>query len=351
MSDLLSDYDYELPRERIAQRPVPDRHGSRLLRFDTRNGDTVDRHFADLPDLLDPGDLLVINDTRVLPARLLGHRGHPGGAAAEILPHSPGGDGRWQGLVRPSKRFRVGDRFMTADEQVEVAVEEPAAEGSRWLRLIRPQNWEAAMALAGVMPLPPYIDRAADPQDEESYQTRFARHAGAVAAPTAGLHFSDDLLAALDDRGVARASLTLHVGIGTFQTPRCENASEHPMHAERFMLPAATRRAVDAARSEGRRIIAVGTTVVRALESLDDAAWAAADDHVAETRLFIRPPYTFRRIDGLISNFHLPRSTLLMLVSALGGRERVLAAYGHALSAGYRFFSYGDAMLFLPGAA
>lgn len=351
MSDLLSDYDYELPRESIAQRPVPDRHGSRLLAFDTESGATADRLFAELPDMLQPGDLLVVNDTRVLPARLLGHREHPEGAAAEILPHSPGADGRWQGLVRPSKRFRHGDRFVTRDRRVEVSVEEPAEEGSRWLRLLRPDDWEDAMTRAGVMPLPPYIDRSVGPEDAESYQTRFALRDGAVAAPTAGLHFSDELLAKLDARGIERASLTLHVGIGTFQSPRCENAADHPMHSERFTLPAATRRAVDQARAEGRRVIAVGTTVVRTLECLDDVEWDGEQDQSGATRLFIRPPYSFRRLDGLISNFHLPRSTLLMLVSALGGRERVLAAYRHALEAGYRFFSYGDAMLFLPGGA
>jgi S-adenosylmethionine:tRNA ribosyltransferase-isomerase len=204
------------------------------------------------------------------------------------------------------------------------------------------------MARAGRMPLPPYIERPADARDGEDYQTRFARVDGAVAAPTAGLHFDAPLLAALEDRGVTRAALTLHVGIGTFQPVREEDPARHRMHAERFVLPAATRRAVDATRAAGGRVIAVGTTVVRALESLDATAWDAPGDHAGETRLFIRPPYAFGRIDGLVTNFHLPRSTLLMLVAALAGRERLLAAYRHAVDAGYRFYSYGDAMLLAP---
>ena len=351
MSERLSDYDFELPPDRIAQRPVPGRDGSRLLRLDLDGGPFADHRFRDLPDLLQPGDLLVVNDTKVLPARLLGNRGHEEGAAAEVLPHSPGEDGRWLALVRPSKRFREGDRFLAAGGRVEIAVEERGGDGDRWLRLIRPDDWEEAMTIAGAMPLPPYIDRAADARDLDEYQTRFARRTGAVAAPTAGLHFSDALLGALAERGIERHALTLHVGIGTFRPVREENPADHPMHSERFLLPAETRRAVDAARAEGRRVIAVGTTVVRSLESLTDDEWDAPGDHAGETRLFIRPPFRFRRIDGLVSNFHLPRSTLLMLVSALAGRERVLAAYRHAVESGYRFFSYGDAMLFLPGGA
>jgi len=349
VSERLSDYDFELPPDRIAQRPVLGRHGSRLLTLDTVSGEFADSTFADLPRILDPGDLLVVNDTRVLPARLLGHRGHLEGAAAELLPHSPGEDDRWLALVRPSKRFKPGDRFVAAGGQVEIAVEEPGEEGSRWVRLIAPDSWEEAMALAGSMPLPPYIGRAADERDRDEYQTRFAREDGAVAAPTAGLHFSDELLAQLDARGIERRPLTLHVGIGTFRPVRAENPADHPMHAERFLLPEATRRAVDAARADRRRVVAVGTTVVRTLESLSGDEWDAPGDHAGSTRLFIRPPFTFGRIDGLVSNFHLPRSTLLMLVAALAGRDSVLAAYRHAVESGYRFFSYGDAMLFLPG--
>ena len=350
-SERLADYDFALPAASIAQRPLADRAACRLLHLPLADpgAPLADRRFRDLPGLLAPGDLLVVNDTRVLPARLLGTREHPGGGAAELLLHSPGPDGRWLALVRPARRFRPGDRFVAAEGTVCVIVEEADGEGSRWVRLETPATWEAAMAAAGRVPLPPYIERAADARDGDDYQTRFARVDGAVAAPTAGLHFDAPLLAALEARGVGRAALTLHVGIGTFQPVREDDPARHDMHAERFVLPESTRRAVDATRAAGGRVIAVGTTVVRALESLDADAWDAPGDHAAETRLFIRPPYPFGRIDGLVTNFHLPRSTLLMLVAALAGRERLLAAYEHAVVAGYRFYSYGDAMLLAPG--
>jgi len=348
----LSDYDYPLPPERIAQRPLADRAACRLLQLDLSSGALADRRFRDLPALLAPGDLLVVNDTRVLPARLRGERERGGAGPVELLLHSPGADGRWLGLLRPARRFRPGDVFRAAAGRVRIAVEEaggaPGGEGSRWLRLLAPADWPAAMALAGELPLPPYIARPADARDAEDYQTRFARVDGAVAAPTAGLHFDEALLAALAARGVARAALTLHVGIGTFQPVRAEDPARHAMHGERYALPAATRRAVDATRAAGGRVIAVGTTVARALETPTAAAWAGAGELAGETRLFIRPPYACQRLDGLVTNFHLPRSTLLMLVAALAGRERILAAYAHALRAGYRFFSYGDAMLLLP---
>jgi S-adenosylmethionine:tRNA ribosyltransferase-isomerase len=347
VSDALSAYDYELPAALIAQRPVAQRDASRLLHLDPASGACSDRRFRDLPRLLAPGDLLVINDTRVLPARLLGRR--EGGGNAELLLHDPGPDGRWQALVRPSKRFRPGDRFL-GDGGLCLRVEEPAAPGSRWVALESPGSWEEAMACGGRMPLPPYIERPADAADVRDYQTLFAREHGAVAAPTAGLHFSEAVLSALTERGVAVAALTLHVGIGTFQPVRCENVAEHRMHAERIAVPASTRQAADAARRRGARVVAVGTTSARALEGLSDADWDAPGDFAGETRLFIRPPYRFRRIDALLTNFHLPRSTLLMLVAALAGREQVLAAYAHAVAAGYRFYSYGDAMLILQGA-
>lgn len=352
MAERLSDYDFPLPPGRIAQRPPADRAACRLLQLDLASGELADRHFRELTDLLAPGDLLVVNDTRVLAARLRGRREREGAGAAELLLHTPGADGRWLGLLRPARRFRPGDVFLAAAGRVRIAVEEagadPGSEGSRWLRLLAPGDWPAAMALAGELPLPPYIERPADARDTEDYQTRFARVDGAVAAPTAGLHFDEALLSALDARGVARAALTLHVGIGTFQPVREEDPSRHPMHGERYALPATTRRAVDATRAAGGRVIAVGTTVARALESPAPADWASDGTLTGETRLFIRPPFAFQRLDGLLTNFHLPRSTLLMLVAALAGRERILAAYAHAVLAGYRFFSYGDAMLLLP---
>jgi S-adenosylmethionine:tRNA ribosyltransferase-isomerase len=350
VAERLSDYDYPLPPAAIAQRPLADRAACRLLVLDTASGALADRRFRALPALLASGDLLVVNDTRVLPARLRGRRERAGAGEAELLLHTPGADGRWLGLLRPARRFRPGDHFLAAAGSVRIQVEEAGSGGDRWLRLLAPASWAAAMALAGELPLPPYIVRPADARDDEDYQTPFARAAGAVAAPTAGLHFDPPLLAALAARGVAVAALTLHVGIGTFQPVRVDDPAEHRMHAERFTLPAATRRAVDAARAAGGRVIAVGTTVARTLESPSAADWAGPGDLIGETRLFIRPPYRCRRLDGLITNFHLPRSTLLMLVAALAGRERVLAAYAHAVLAGYRFFSYGDAMLLLPGA-
>ena len=351
MAERLRDYDFPLPPAAIAQRPLADRAACRLLALDMASGALADRRFRELPALLEPGDLLVINDTRVLPARLRGRRERAGAGAAELLLHTPGADGRWLGLLRPARRFRPGDRFLAAGGRVHIQVEEPGSEGDRWLRLLAPASWAEAMALAGELPLPPYIARPADARDGEDYQTAFARVDGAVAAPTAGLHFDAPLLAALATRGVVRAPLTLHVGIGTFQPVRVEDPAQHRLHAERYLLPAATRRAVDAARAAGGRVIAVGTTVARTLETPAAADWTASGDLTGETRLFIRPPYRYQRLDGLITNFHLPRSTLLMLVAALAGRERVLATYAHAVLAGYRFFSYGDAMLLLPGAS
>ena len=349
MSERLSDYDYELPRELVAQRPLADRAASRLLCLDPATGALADRAFRDLPGLLSPGDLLAVNDTRVLAARFLGRRAGADGEA-EVLVHTPGADGRWQALVRPSKRFRPGDRF-AGEGGVVIRVDERAEDGSRWVALESPESWEAAMARAGRVPLPPYIARPADARDREDYQTRFARADGAVAAPTAGLHFDEDLLAALAARGVARATLTLHVGPGTFQPVREADPARHRMHAESYYLPAAARRAADAARAAGGRVVAVGTTTTRCLEAVSGADWASDRDLSGTTRLFIRPPHAFRRVDALLTNFHLPRSTLLMLVSAFAGRERILAAYRHAVEKRYRFYSYGDAMLIMTGAA
>jgi S-adenosylmethionine:tRNA ribosyltransferase-isomerase len=354
VSERLADYDYALPPALIAQRPAPRRDGCRLLVLDRASGACADRAFTDLPDLLAAGDLLVLNDTRVLPARLLGRR--EGGAAAEVLlagpspSPGPSNAGRWLALVRPAKRFKPGDRF-TAAGGVRLRVEEAAAGGQRWVALESPASWDEAMAAAGAMPLPPYIARPADALDTQDYQTVFARAAGAVAAPTAGLHFTTTLLAELRRRGVEQATCTLHVGIGTFQPLRVEDPACHRMHPERFILPARARRAVDRTQALGRRVIAVGTTAVRVLETPDAASWDGDADLAGETELFIRPPATIRRADALLTNFHLPRSTLLMLVSAFAGRERVLAAYRHAVGEGYRFYSYGDAMLIGEGLA
>jgi len=345
VSTRLEDYDYELPEELIAQRPMAKRHDSRLLILDGEN--LADRQFRDLPPFLRPGDLLVLNNTRVMPARLLGRR-EGGEGEAELLLHSPTPDGDWIALVRPSKRFKPGMRFF-GEGGVTIRVEENLGEGNRRVVLESPEDWTLAMQTAGAMPLPPYIRRKADAKDAVSYQTVFAREEGAVAAPTAGLHFSDEVLAEIESLGAGRGELTLHVGPGTFLPVREEDFSKHRMHSERFELSAALRRRIDATRQAGGRVLAVGTTVVRALESLNDEAWSADDDYAGETRLFVHPPYQFKRVDALLTNFHLPRSTLLMLVSALAGREAMLAAYEHAVREKYRFYSYGDAMLIMPG--
>ncbi len=345
MSTRLEDYDYELPESLIAQRPLENRDESRLLVVE--GTEFRDRGFRELPDYLRPGDLLVLNNTRVMPARLLGRR-EGGEGEAELLLHSPTPEGDWIALVRPSKRFKPGTRFHGAVGVV-IRVEEDLGEGNRRVVLESPGDWQAAMEAAGAMPLPPYIRRRADSRDLHSYQTVFAREDGAVAAPTAGLHFSDALLGEIEASGVGLGELTLHVGPGTFLPVREEDFSRHRMHAERFELAAALRRRIDQVRADGGRVVAVGTTVVRTLESLGEEEWSSPEDFRGETRLFIHPPFEFKRVDALITNFHLPRSTLLMLVSAFAGRERILAAYEHAVAEEYRFYSYGDAMLLLPG--
>ncbi|MCP4548232.1 MAG: tRNA preQ1(34) S-adenosylmethionine ribosyltransferase-isomerase QueA [bacterium] len=342
-------YDFELPPELIAQRPVAGRDASRLLLVERGSGALADARFTDLPGLLRAGDLLVVNNTRVLAARFLGRKLNSD-IRAEVLLHSPGADDTWQALVRPSRRFQPGDKFVAgARDEILISVDERTGDGSRWVSLRDPATWEEAMRLAGHVPLPPYIDRPADERDSTEYQTLFADPRGAVAAPTAGLHFSRRVLDEIAALGVNRAELTLHVGIGTFQPMREDDPDKHPMHSESFYLPAAVRRAVDETRAAGGRVVAVGTTSTRALESLSEEEWDSPDDHTGDTRLFIRPPYDFKRVDALLTNFHLPRSTLLMLVSAFAGREKMLAAYRHAVADAYRFYSYGDAMLIMNG--
>ncbi len=347
MSNLLSDYDYDLPSELIAQRPIAGRDGSRLLMLDRVSGALGDRRFDELPTLLGAGDLLILNDTKVEPVRFLGKK-EGRDALAEVLLHGPEIDGRRRALVRPSKRFKPGDRFIGTGN-LRFIINEPDGAGNRWVSCESPATWAEAMATEGRMPLPPYIDRPADDDDLEEYQTLFAREPGAAAAPTAGLHFSTSVFERLAQAGIAHSQLTLHVGIGTFQPVRVEDLSEHEMHAERFCLSSETRRAIDECKAAGGRVIAVGTTSLRALETPSDSEWSSQGEIATETRLFVRPPHEFKRVDALLTNFHLPRSTLLMLISAFAGREHVLAAYGHAVRSEYRFFSYGDAMLIHPG--
>lgn len=330
------DFTYPLPEELIAQVPLPERSASRLLALDARTGRLDDRSMRDLPGLLRAGDLLVFNDTRVVAARLLGEK--PSGGRVEIfLERALEGN---QALVqlRASKPIRDGLAIVTAGGSIRVI----EREGDLWVVELPAAALEF-FERWGSVPLPPYIRRPADARDRERYQSIFARESGAVAAPTASLHFDAALVQAIEARGVHRAFVTLHVGAGTFQPLRTEDLDSHSMHAERVSVGADVCDAVARTRAGGGRVIAVGTTVVRALESaalqaMPMRAWSG------DTRLFIRPGFQFRGIDALLTNFHLPQSTLLMLVCALAGRERVLAAYEHAVRSRYRFFSYGDAM-------
>ncbi len=335
---LVADFDFDLPSDRIAQRALP-RGESRLLCLD-REG--VPRHesIAELPEILRPGDLLVVNDTRVVPARLFARR-QPGGGRVELLLVEKLADRRWDALARPGRKTRPGTRLELAPGLVATVVAK-RQDGRHIIELSA--EIEPRLEELGHVPLPPYIDRADDESDRDRYQTLFAREPGAIAAPTAGLHFSQELLDRLAEREISRATVTLHVGIGTFKPVVAQLAHEHKMESERFVVPASTVTAITAARRAGGRIVAVGTTVVRALESAADAAGGVRPGAGA-TDLFILPGYRFRVVDLLLTNFHLPRSTLLMLVSAFAGRERVLAAYHEAIERGYRFYSYGDAML------
>ena len=336
---LVRDFDFELPADRIAQRPLA-RGASRLLVLDAQDA-ARHRSIGELPDLLRPGDLLVVNDTRVLAARLFARR-VPGGARIELLLAERLDPVTWDCLVRPGRKARPGVR-LELSERLRAEVTGQGEEGRR--RVVFSEPVEPHLETLGHVPLPPYIDRADEPEDRERYQTVWAREPGAIAAPTAGLHFSRELLAALDARGVERAAVTLHVGLGTFKPVTAELVHEHRMDAERWTVPEATAAALARARADRRRVVAVGTTVVRALESAAEAGDGAPAAGTGATELFIVPGYRFRVVDVLLTNFHLPRSTLLMLVSAFAGRERVLAAYREAVELGYRFFSYGDAML------
>ncbi len=342
----VADFHYELPSELIAQHPLAERSASRMLVVDGREDTIRDQRFADFPAWLQPGDLLVFNNTRVLPARLRGHKVESGGRV-EVLVERVHADGRHADChVRASKAPRAGTSLVLAADQVRARVTARHED----LFEIEFEGREPVVELLerhGEIPLPPYIERSADAADRERYQTVYARHDGAVAAPTAGLHFDADMLARLAEAGIETAEVTLHVGAGTFRPVRAENVDEHAMHTERIDVPPSTATAIAAARARGGRVIAVGTTVVRTLE-----AAAAADGEVqpwqGETDLFLRPGARFRVIDGLLTNFHLPGSTLLMLVCAFAGHERVLRAYRHAVAERYRFFSYGDAMLLWP---
>jgi S-adenosylmethionine:tRNA ribosyltransferase-isomerase len=335
----LSDFDYELPPELIAQAPLAERSASRLLRVDGSRLD--DLQFADFPAQLDAGDLLVLNDTRVLHARLLGRK--ESGGQVEVLVERVIAEREVLAQVRASKSPKAGS-FLHLEEVLEVEV---LGREGEFYHLRFADDAVSLIESHGRLPLPPYIDRAAAEADESRYQTVFARAHGSVAAPTAGLHFDDAMLERLRAKGVELAHVTLHVGAGTFQPVRVENLAEHHMHTERYSIPAATVEAIAATRARGGRVVAVGTTSLRALESaaIEDGSLKVG---AGETALFITPGYRFRVVDRLLTNFHLPKSTLLMLISAFGGVEAVRAAYRHAIAQRYRFFSYGDAMLLFP---
>jgi S-adenosylmethionine:tRNA ribosyltransferase-isomerase len=342
----LSDFDYELPESLIAQEPVTPRDASRLLVVPPA-GELQHRTFAELDALLAPGDLLVFNDTKVIPARLVGRKAGSGGKVELLLcePLEGGLGRRWRAMGQASKPIRAG--AVVELDGLSARIEAVEGEGFYEVSLDREGDaLAAALERAGRIPLPPYIRRDPGPADRDRYQTVWARAPGSAAAPTAGLHFTDPLLARLEARGVRRTALTLHVGPGTFLPIRGDALEGHRMHPERYEVPPAAAEEIAAARARGGRVVAVGTTTVRTLESAFDGERVAPGE--GRTALFIRPGHGFRAVDALVTNFHLPRSTLLVLVSAFGGRERVLAAYREAVARGYRFFSYGDATLLFP---
>jgi S-adenosylmethionine:tRNA ribosyltransferase-isomerase len=339
-----SAYEFELPADLIAQQPLADRGASRLMVVHRDDGRIEHRRFRDLVDLVPPHDLLVVNTSRVIKARLLGKRAS--GAPAEILLLRAVRDDVWEAMVSPGGKLKPG-RVVEIGPELTVEILELTERRSRLVRLITPLAHADAIEKYGHIPLPPYIQRADTLADAERYQTVYAEQRGSVAAPTAGLHFTPELLEALRARGVQRADVQLHVGAGTFKPVECENPSEHVMHEERFAVPVGTADAVASARARGAKVWAVGTTSMRTLESAGTAEGRVrAGD--GETRIFIRPPYEFRVVDRLITNFHLPRSTLLMLVSAFAGYELTMHAYAEAISNRYRFYSYGDAMVVVP---
>jgi S-adenosylmethionine:tRNA ribosyltransferase-isomerase len=368
----LHDFDYHLPPELIAQEPLPDRAASRMMVLNRAAQTFEDRRFADLPDLLDPGDLLVFNNTRVFPARLLGRRlgarSQPIGknnsalheylsAEIELLLTRHESGNVWQGLVHPGRKVRVGEILVFGDGSLEAEVLGRGEHGLRRVRL-RPASTSSPDAdgadesavdsiidRIGHVPLPPYIHRSDEPRDRETYQTVYARVRGAVAAPTAGLHFTPQILAKLAERGVETAEITLHVGPGTFRPVQAETVETHHMDPEEFEIGEEAAERVNPALDAGRRVVAAGTTCVRTLEHAARARGGRIEPGRGDTNLFIYPGFDFRVVSAMLTNFHLPRSTLLMLVSALAGRDLTLRAYQHAVEERYRFYSYGDCML------
>ncbi len=334
-----SDFDFQLPEELIAQTPLERRDASRLLTLDRESGAVGHHHFYDLPRFLRPGDCLVLNDSRVLPARLIGHR--PTGGACEVLLLVDKGGDLWECLVRPGRKLKSGAQVIFGDGQLTATVEEELNDGKRAVRFHYQGIFLEILEQLGRMPLPPYIK--AELQDQERYQTVYSRVAGSAAAPTAGLHFTPELLEQVGGMGVKVCYVTLHVGLGTFRPVKAEDIADHEMHSEFCQISQETADIINETKRNGGRVICVGTTSCRTVES-----FAAEDGTMSErsgwTSIFIYPGYKFKVLDALITNFHLPQSTLIMLVSALAGREHVLAAYEEAVREKYRFFSFGDAM-------
>ena len=349
-----SDFYYDLPKELIAQDPLTDRTGSRLMVVHRDTGKTEHRHFYDIIDYLNPGDCLVSNDTKVIPARLIGERLHKTdgpikepegpGARVEVLLLKRLSDCQWETLVKPGKRCRVGDRVSFGDGKLLCEIKEVLPDGNRIVEFSFDGIFEEILDSLGQMPLPPYITH--ELQDRNRYQTVYARYDGSAAAPTAGLHFTQELLARIAEKGIQIAHVTLHVGLGTFRPVKEENILDHQMHTEWYRVLPEDAEKMNAAKAAGKRVIAVGTTSCRTLETVADenGHMEAAE---GETGIFIYPGYRFKEVDALITNFHLPESTLIMLVSAFAGRETVLKAYEEAVSRRYRFFSFGDAMILI----
>jgi len=359
----VSEFDYDLPAASIAQRPLDQRDASRLLLLDRSNGAWEDRSFREFPDMLRGSELIVVNNARVLPARLFGRRvglhAQPVGqtnpardeflqAAIEVLLVRQIEPGTWEALVRPGKKVPAGERIVFGDGELEAQVQGRGDYGLRILHFTPEAGFHDAVARLGHIPLPPYIKRPDDALDRQRYQTVYAREGAAVAAPTAGLHFTPEILKRIKDRGIEVAEITLDVGLGTFEPLRTEKLEEHKIHAESYEISAATSNAVNRARRENRPVLAVGTTVVRALEDAAEKNAGGPDTVAAgraEARIFLYPGKPFRVVNQLLTNFHLPRSSLLALVSAFAGREHTMRTYRHAVETGYRFYSYGDCML------
>lgn len=333
------DFYFDLPEEQIAQVPLKDRTSSRLMVLDKKTGELSHQHFYDIVNQLHEGDCLVLNDTRVLPARLFGAR--PSGGKVEFLLLTRKDEKRWEVLVKPGKKARVGDEIIFGEGLLKAKVEEIIEDGNRIVSFEYDGIFEEVLDQLGEMPLPPYIHEKLE--DKERYQTVYSKHEGSAAAPTAGLHFTEELLQQIKDKGVRIAYVTLHVGLGTFRPVKADDILDHEMHSEFYQIDEVNASLINETKKAGGRIISVGTTSTRTLESnADENGMIKAGS--GWTNIFIYPGYTFKCIDALITNFHLPESTLIMLVSALAGREHVLAAYNEAVRAGYRFFSFGDAM-------